>query len=314
MHRVATFEVRPPPPPETAGRGQKPGEPAPAPKVDPQQKELPGPGDTLSYVEALTEDRLKPDYTKVAPTPPTPVMPTPTLPPAKGALPQTAALPPVPKRIYVIRSLARGGRPGETSQRIEVPLLDQFPPPTGLTAKHTPTSVTLAWTPVKAEAAVSYNVYLPEGGAPVNPQPLKEPSFEREGLEFGKEQCFIVRSVRRVGILSLESEPSERACVTPVDTFAPEAPKGLSAVSGTGVISLIWDANTESDLAGYIVLRGEAPGDTLQPITPAPIRETNFRDTTVKPGVRYIYAVVAVDTATPRNTSPQSARVEETAR
>jgi hypothetical protein len=34
----------------------------------------------------------------------------------------------------------------------------------------------------------------------------------------------------------------------------------------------------------------------------------------VKPGVRYVYVVVAVDTATPSNTSPQSARVEETAR
>jgi hypothetical protein len=33
----------------------------------------------------------------------------------------------------------------------------------------------------------------------------------------------------------------------------------------------------------------------------------------VKPGVRYVYAVVAIDTATPPNVSAQ-ARVEETAR
>lgn len=80
------------------------------------------------------------------------------------------------------------------------------------------------------------------------------------------------------------------------------------------MISLIWDANTEPDLAGYIVLRGEAPGDTLQPLTPKPIRETTFRDTTVKPGVRYVYAIVAVDNATPPNRSVPSVRVEETAR
>ena len=74
-------------------------------------------------------------------------------------------------------------------------------------------------------------------------------------------------------------------------------------MSGTGAINLIWDANTEADLGGYLVLRGEAPGDTLQPLTPQPIRETRYRDTAVKPGVRYVYAIVAVDRATPPNRS-----------
>ena len=42
-------------------------------------------------------------------------------------------------------------------------------------------------------------------------------------------------------------------------------------------MNLSWDANTEADLAGYLVLRGEAPGDTLQPLTPAPITGTSLR-------------------------------------
>jgi hypothetical protein len=67
-------------------------------------------------------------------------------------------------------------------------------------------------------------------------------------------------------------------------------------------------------MAGYLVLRGEAPGDTLQPLTPQPIKDTSYRDTTVKPGVRYVYAIVAIDRATPPNRSAPSARVEETAR
>ena len=103
-------------------------------------------------------------------------------------------------------------------------------------------------------------------------------------------------------------------CVTPKDTFPPAAPKSLAAVAGPGAISLIWDANEEADLAGYVVLRGEAPGAELRAITSEPIRETTYRDTTVQPGVRYVYAVVAVDRATPQNVSAQSNRVEETAR
>ena len=74
-------------------------------------------------------------------------------------------------------------------------------------------------------------------------------------------------------------------------------------------MNLIWDANTESDLGGYLILRGEAPGDTLQPLTPQPIHDTSFRDTTVRPGVRYVYAIVAVDRATPPNRS-QPARAK----
>ena len=114
--------------------------------------------------------------------------------------------------------------------------------------------------------------------------------------------------------MSVQGPASPEACVTPVDTFPPAAPRSLAAIAGGGVINLIWDANTEPDLAGYIVLRGEAPGDRLLPLTPAPIRETTFRDTSVQVGTRYVYAIVAVDSANPPNRSPESARTEETAR
>ena len=102
--------------------------------------------------------------------------------------------------------------------------------------------------------------------------------------------------------------------MTATDTFPPAAPKGLSVVAAPGTMSLSWDRNTELDLGGYLVLRGEAAGETLQPLTPAPVAGTSFEDKTVTAGVRYAYAIVAVDQAVPPNRSPQSARVEETAR
>jgi hypothetical protein len=63
-----------------------------------------------------------------------------------------------------------------------------------------------------------------------------------------------------------------------------------------------------------MVLRGESPGERLSPLTETAIRETTLTDSSVKPGVRYVYAVVAVDNASPQNVSGQSNRVEETAR
>jgi hypothetical protein len=149
---------------------------------------------------------------------------------------------------------------------------------------------------------------------PLNPAPLDRLSFEDTRLAFGVRRCYVVRMVEVRGSVTVESAPSPPACVTPRDTFPPAAPRSLAAVAGEGAVNLIWEPNTEPDFAGYIVLRGEAPGDTLQAVTPTPIRETTYRDATVTPGVRYVYAIVAVDTASPQNVSLESNRVEETAR
>lgn len=169
----------------------------------------------------------------------------------------------------------------------------------------------------------TYNVYrvAPAGqeGAvvmpvPLNPRPLEAPRFEETPVAFGVERCYVVRMVEVVGLVTVESAPSPPACVTPRDTFPPAAPRNLAAVASEGAISLIWEANGEPDLAGYLVLRGEAGSGRLDAITPSPIRETTFRDERVSPGMRYVYAVVAVDTAAPANVSAESNRVEETAR
>lgn len=172
--------------------------------------------------------------------------------------------------------------------------------------------------PIAPPQAFSFNVYLFAEGKvadePLNTTLLTVPQFGISAVPWDTEQCYVVRAVRVYENVRVESEHGAPQCVTPHDTFAPAAPSGLRGAAAPGVISLSWDANKEADLAGYLVLRGEAPGDTLQALTPAPIRETTYRDTTVKPGVRYVYAIVAVDAAKPPNTSPQSARYEEIAR
>jgi hypothetical protein len=156
--------------------------------------------------------------------------------------------------------------------------------------------------------------YAIKAPSPITPAPVADTEFVIKGVTFGAERCFEVRPVDQVFGATVIGPPSPRTCFTPKDTYPPAAPRSLAAIAGAGVINLIWDANSDSDLAGYIVLRGEAPGDTLQPITTEPVTVTSYRDESVRPGTRYVYAVVAVDRATPPNTSPQSNRAEETAR
>jgi len=148
--------------------------------------------------------------------------------------------------------------------------------------------------------------------AAITPAPIADTEFAIKGVGFDVERCFEVRPVDRIFGAVVIGPASPRTCITPKDTYPPAAPRSLAAIAGAGVINLIWDANGEGDLAGYLVLRGAAPGDTLQPVTPEPVAVTSYRDETVTPGTRYVYVVVAVDRA--GNRSEQSNRAEETAR
>jgi hypothetical protein len=154
-----------------------------------------------------------------------------------------------------------------------------------------------------------YAITLP---APLTPAPVAVPEYAAPSVRFGAERCFEVRPVDKVGEATVIGPASPRTCITPVDKFAPAAPRSLAGIAGPGSINLIWDANTETDVAGYLVLRADAPSDILQPVTQQPVAAATYRDETVKPGVRYVYAVVAVDGA--GNRSAESNRIEETAR
>lgn len=268
----------------------------------------PAPGDAVEFTEALTPEILTP---VTLPEPRAPATP----PPADAA--PVPAVPTYAQRIYVIRGMTKGGRGGQPSARMHVPLVSPPAPPSGLTTSFTETTLRLAWTgpPAAAEATTpEFNVYDSGGAVPLNPAPLAQPVFEQPVSEFGKQRCVVVRSVTTVAAIPIESEPSAISCVTPTDIFPPAAPQRLQVVPSPGAMNLSWQPNAEADAAGYLVLRGDVPGETLTALTPEPITTPRFEDKTVRAGARYVYVVVAVDRATPRNTSAHSNRVEETAR
>jgi predicted phage tail protein len=138
------------------------------------------------------------------------------------------------------------------------------------------------------------------------------PEFVDKRIEWGGERCYTVRAVHTRGALSVESEPAMPACATLADTFPPAAPTGLIAVASEGAINLIWNANTEKDLAGYLLLRAPAETRAFAPAIADPIRDTTFTDK-VQPGIPYVYAVVAVDTAGNRS-APSAESTPEPAR
>ena len=149
---------------------------------------------------------------------------------------------------------------------------------------------------------------------PLTLAPIDDLTFA-DSVEFDRERCYEVRAVRGTGPGAIESAPSERRCITPVDVFEPTPPTNLTTVVREGAIDLIWEASPDADAWGYVVLRGTAGDATLQPLNATPVIETQFTDTTVTAGTRYVYAVMAVDSRLPvPNISAESTRIEETAR
>ncbi len=242
----------------------------------------------------------------------------------------------VPSRTYAAVGVSPNGRRGPLSQRAVVPLIA---PPAAVArpdVRYDETSLTVTWTPVgwprpvpealedpSAELLTSrplveatgptlaYHVYDgKDAGMKLTSSPVSEGLFVDSRLEWGVERCYTVRTVEMVAGLTLEGEAAEVRCVTPVDTFPPAVPKGLELVPNQSAINLIWDANGEKDLAGYIVLRG-ASSDALTPVTTPPIQAPTFRDV-VPAGFHGFYAVQAIDTA--GNVSAASSVMDETAR
>ncbi len=86
--------------------------------------------------------------------------------------------------------------------------------------------------------------------------PIEETSYADSRIEWGSTRCYTVRTVETIGDLTLESDAPTPDCETLKDTFPPAAPKDLRLIATEGVISLIWEPNSEKDVAGYLVLRG----------------------------------------------------------
>jgi RHS repeat-associated protein len=84
-----------------------------------------------------------------------------------------------------------------------------------------------------------------------------------------------------------------------VENTEPDTPTGIFSNSedGSTTVSLGWLASTASDLYGYDVYRTEYGTSTRTKLTSAPVTATQFPDTGLVTGTRYLYEIVSVDSA-----------------
>ncbi len=74
-----------------------------------------------------------------------------------------------------------------------------------------------------------------------------------------------------------------------------DAPTNLTAIAGDGSVSLDWDDNTESSLAGYNLYRALVPGISYSMVNTEPVTSSDYTDSDVSNGTKYYYKVKATD-------------------
>lgn len=88
------------------------------------------------------------------------------------------------------------------------------------------------------------------------------------------------------------------AFVQTIDSMPPTMPVGLIGTIDTlGIVKLKWSANTEKDMFGYRVFRGNLEKEEVSQLTVEPIKQTTFIDTVQVKSLNsnVFYQVVAVD-------------------
>ena len=86
--------------------------------------------------------------------------------------------------------------------------------------------------------------------------------------------------------------------IQPVDSVPPGIPQGLSAqIDSLGAVHLSWKPNSDADIYGYRLYRGQTKGEELIPITDLAIRETAYTDSIDLDNLnnKVYYALTALD-------------------
>jgi hypothetical protein len=214
-----------------------------------------------------------------------------------GKMPATLA--------YVVVSRRRGGQRSPLSNIATVapavppdaPVILALTPEEGrICLEWQPPATDMLNRPVEVGGYFVYRRALPEEeyDRPLNEKPVKGTAFIDTGPPYGK-LLYTVRATLP-DKAKVEGPPAEEAALDYRDVFPPAAPARLEALSEAGLVRLVWDPVPAPDLAGYLVFRAEGAGEPAR-LTPNPIKDSFFTDTSARPGTRYRYTVRAVDQA-----------------
>jgi hypothetical protein len=206
--------------------------------------------------------------------------------------------------IFGVRTAAGNGKRSLWSNFAVVPVVAAPEKPHNVTPDTTAQGVHLTW---QARGTL-FRVFRKTGDSGYAPlADVPTPEWTDTATEFGKPYTYLVQTIVKLeNRKEAESDLSDEASIVPRDIFPPAAPKGLQASTAPNSIELNWERNTEEDLNGYRVYRGEG-SQALEKIADVSV-VPSYSDRKAEHGKTYRYAISAVDQA--GNESPRSAPID----
>jgi len=206
-------------------------------------------------------------------------------------------------KIVAIDALGRSGKAAE----IKIQTFDQIPPekPQELVALVEKEKVHLSWLQNSDTDIAGYNIYRWEAESEIPDQlnskllPITETQFIDNTMKYSMNYYYGVSAVDLSGNVS---KHSARASALVTDKTPPKPASNFSAEIIDNMVKLQWEKSPSDDVAGYFVRRGFSVEHPYK-LQDDPIESTNYIDKSgkkniMKPGQKYYYSVVAVDTMT----------------
>ena len=205
--------------------------------------------------------------------------------------------------VLAVRATGPKGKASAWSNPASLAVIQPLATPSTPKPQNVERGVELTWT----GTGPRYRIFRAEADG--QPQQLADsdgPRYLDDTTVYGTRYRYLVQAIAAENQWSVVSEPAE---ITPVDTFPPAVPEGLSAVPTPQSIELAWTRNTETDFRGYNIFRSvdNGPFEKIASLIEAP----TFSDSKIEAGKKYRYTVSAVDLT--GNESAQSAPAEATA-
>ena len=212
--------------------------------------------------------------------------------------------------IVAVRVIGANGKDAGWSSFVVVPVVPPPDQPADVTVTASAEGVRLTW---KARGG-NFQILRKAQGENFTPvATVQQPQWIDANAESGKQYTYQVLTIVKLGNnKEAESDLSDEASITPVDTFPPATPSGLRPSPAVTSIELAWDRNNEPDLAGYRIYRavltaGGANAATLEKLIDIG-QIPSYSDHNVEHGKTYRYALSAIDRA--GNESPKTLPVE----
>jgi fibronectin type 3 domain-containing protein len=170
--------------------------------------------------------------------------------------------------------------------------------PVGMNSSASGSGIKVSWTANTEGNVAGYRIYRSDSAsgtfALLNTELVTTNNYTDILAPVGQTSYYRVTAV---DVHGNESAYNTTSATRTSDTAAPAQPTGLIANGLTTGISLNWDDNTETDLAGYDVYRSTSSGGTYTKLNTSKLTSSDYVDTGATAGTTYYYRVYAIDTS-----------------